>query len=387
MANETKSARVDIMDWLRGNIRTGSMVIALVLLWVVFGIVTDGNFTTIRNLSNVLRQMTILGIMGCGMVLVIASENIDLSVGSAMGFISVLAAHLMRAQEFGVVPTIITALAVGTAIGILNGLIIAYLQVPSFIVTLGGLFIYRGALYGVGRGESISPLPPSFQVIGQGSVSPQWGMILAAVAVLALILATLNTRRSRGRYGLETESVGTMLVKLLVYAAIVFGLVFTINQWKGIPIPLLIAIGVVIVLTFVAERTALGRRIYAIGFNKTAARYSGLPVRKTIAVAFTINGLLAGVAAIVYGARLNAGIPTAGQYMELDVIAAAIIGGASLTGGVGKVWGALLGALIMATVTNGMSILDVKYYYLFVVKGLVIILAVWFDVYMKRKTA
>lgn len=386
MTSETKTTARDMADWLRDNMRTGAMVVALVVLWIAFGLVTDGSFTKIRNISNVLRQMSILAIMGCGMVLVIASENIDLSVGSAMGFMSVLAAHLMRAQEFSVPLTIVLVLLVGIAIGALNGTIIAYLQVPSFIVTLGALFIYRGALYGVGRGESISPLPPTFQVIGQGSLNPAFGMPLAALFVVALVLGSISRRRARARYELPVESLQMMVLKLVIYGAVILAAVYTINSWQGLPIPLLIVLGVVIVLTFVAEQTPLGRRIYAIGFNKTAALYSGLPVRKTVTAAFTINGLLAGVAAVVYAARLNAGVPTAGEFMELDVIAAAIIGGASLTGGVGKVWGAILGALIMATVTNGMSLLDVTYYYLYVVKGAVIIAAVWFDVFMKRRS-
>jgi D-xylose transport system permease protein len=308
-------------------------------------------------------------------------------VGSVLGFISGLAAVMIALNNWNTFPTIVVLLLLGLGIGLAQGVIIAYLKVPAFIVTLGGLFIFRGALFGTTKGISIAPFTKSYQFIGQGYIGKTAGVVLVGATILLLIVMSLRRRRSRIKYKFEVETTRSLILRLVVYAVALVGVILILNSYKGIPLPVLIMIFIVLVLTFLTLKTPFGRKIYAIGGNITAARYAGVNIKRTIAIAFMINGLLAAIAGIVYSARINAGTTIAGQYMELDAIAAAIIGGASLTGGVGRVPGAILGALIMASIDNGMSLLETEFYWQYIVKGLVVVGAVWFDVYSKRKFA
>jgi len=367
------------------DIRTFTMVGGLILLWIFFTYMTDGTFLSIRNISNLTRQMAIVGVLGSGMVLVIVTGNIDLSIGSLLGFLSGIAAVLMVWNGWGTAMTITAVVLIGITVGMLQGIIVAYLSVPAFIVTLGGLLIFRGGLLGVTKSMSIAPFDESYKYIGQAYVSPLVGVILAIAAIVLIMLLAFNKRRSRLKYNYAVESIPKMMGKVALKATLVLGSVILLNQYRGIPVPVFVMILVMIILTFIAEKTTFGRSIYAIGGNIEATKYSGIKVRKNLVIVFMINGLMAALAGIILSARLNAGTPTAGLNMELDAIAAAVIGGTSMSGGAGKVAGAALGALFMATIDNGMSLMNMDAYWQYVVKGIILVTAVWFDIYTKKK--
>lgn len=367
------------------DVRTYTMIASLVLIWVLFSVLTDGKFIGVRNISNLARQMATVGILGAGMVLVIVTGNIDLSVGSLMGLLGGIAAGLMVWQGWGTIETILVVVVLGVLLSGLQGLIIAYTNVPAFIVTLGGLLVFRGVLLGIGKGITIAPLNKDYQMLGQEYLLPILGWILAGVAIVLLIVSFISKRKSRIRYNFQVSSIRKMIASILVFSVLIIGFVLVMNLYKGIPIPVLIMLLIVIIYTFVAQKTTFGRSIYAIGGNLEAAKFSGINVKNKVLTVFLMNGVVCAIAGVVYSARINAGIPAAGQSMELDAIAAAIIGGTSMSGGSGKVAGAILGALFMATLDNGMSLLNLEAFWQSIVKGIILVVAVWFDVYTKER--
>lgn len=368
------------------NVRTYSMIAALVVLWIFFTVTTDGAFISTRNISNLVRQMTIVGILGTGMVLVIVSGGIDLSVGSVVGFVGGLAAALMAWYGWETGPTIIVVLVSGLVIGLLQGSIIAYGGVPAFIVTLGGMLVFRGALLGVTKGITIAPLQKTYVFVGQGYINKTVGMVLALVTIAVLLFDAIRKRESRLKYNLDVESIAFTIVKWILSSALVIFFVTIMNSYMGLPVPVLLMVLLVVIFTFIAEKTTFGRSIYAIGGNIEAAKYAGLNVKRNILIVYILNGLMAAIAGIVMSARLNAGAPAAGMNMELDAIAAAVIGGTSMSGGTGKVAGALLGAFFMATIDNGMSMMNLEAFWQYIVKGFVLVMAVWFDIYTKSRS-
>lgn len=367
------------------NARTYTMVAAMLVLWVIFTLTTSGSFITPRNLSNLMRSMAIVGIMGTGMVLVIVSGGIDLSVGSVMGFLGCVAAALQVWAKWNTFETIVAVLAVSIVIGYLQGVLIARTGVPPFIITLGGMMIFKGGILAVTRGTTVAPLQKDFLDIGQSYIDNTLGIILAVAAVLLLILRDVMNTRTKRRMKGDVEPTGRIIVRWVVVSVIVIGSIVVMNLYKGLPAPVLLMLVLVIIFTFIAEKTTFGRRIYAIGGNIDAARYSGINVKNNIAVVYLLNGLMAAIAGIVLAARLNAGTPQAGMNAELDAIAAAVIGGTSMSGGSGKVAGAILGALIMATIDNGMSMMNLDAFWQYIVKGVILIAAVWFDVRTRAK--
>ena len=369
----------------RFDVRTFTMIGALLILWLVFSYFTDGSFIKVRNISNLLRQMAIVGILGTGMVLVIVTGNIDLSVGSVVGFIGGLAAALQVWQGWSTPAVVATALAAGLVIGLLQGYIVSYLSVPAFIVTLGGMLLFKGGLLGVTKGVSIAPFNESFIYVGVAYLDKTFGLILGIVIVALYALARFNKRKSRAKYGFELESIPALFGKVLFVAVLAIGSIVLLNSYNGIPMPVLLMAVLMAIFTFVAEKTTFGRSIYAMGGNIEATKYSGINVRKNLLVVFILNGMLASIAGMVLAARLNAGAPTSGDKMELDAIAAAVIGGTSMSGGSGRVIGAALGALFMATINNGMSMMNMDAYWQYMVKGVILVTAVWFDIYTKNK--
>lgn len=361
------------------NVRTYTMIAALFILWIIFSFTTDWAFITPRNLSNLMRQMAIVGIMGIGMVLVIVTGGIDLSAGSVMGFISCIAAALQVWAAWGTAATIIVVLLAGLLIGLLTGVLIAYTGVPAFIITLGGQLIFRGAVLAVTQGTTVAPLEKSFLEIGQANIDPTLGYILAAIAVVALLIKEFSAIKAKRKYGLEV-SVPMSIVRWIIYSVVIIAVIIVVNLYKGLPTPVLLMLILVIIFSFITEKTTFGRKVYALGGNMDAAKYSGIDVKKNITVVYLLNGLLDAIAGIVLAARLNAGTPQAGINLELDAIASAVIGGTSMTGGSGKPAGAILGALIMATIDNGMSMMNLDAFWQYIVKGLILVVAVWFDV-------
>lgn len=369
------------------DMRTLTMVMVLVILWVVFSITTEGNFITTRNLSNLVRQTAFTGIMAVGMTLVIVTGGIDLSAGMTMGFIGCVMAVCQVWWGLSTPVTIAIGLVLGVVFGTLQGALIAYTGIAPFIVTLGTQLVFRGGMLAVTSGQTIAPFKESYKFWGTEYVSPTIGWILAAVAVIALLLSELKKRRAKQKYGSLTESMGQMFLRWVISAALIFVAMFILNDFKGMPIPVLVMVIVVIIFTFISQRTTFGRSIYAIGGNVAAARYAGINVKKNLTLVYMLNGLLCAVAAVIYTARLNGGTAQAanGNY-ELDAIASAVIGGTSMTGGVGKVSGAILGAVIMMSIDNGMSMMNLDAYWQFIVKGIILVAAVLFDTQTKNRT-
>jgi D-xylose transport system permease protein len=356
------------------------MILALFVIWLVMFILTNGTFVTPRNLSNLFVQMSIVGVLATGMVLIIISGNIDLSVGSLLGMLGGFAAILQVAYHLDTVTTLVLTILLGAAVGVIQGSIISYLRVPAFIVTLGGLLAFRGVLLGVTNGRTISPVNETFRMIGQEYLPQLPGLILACT--IAALLLVLELVRLRKNHHAEESGIARILPygKALLFPAAVIAFTLVMNNYKGVPIPVMIMLGTIAVFSFIANRSVFGRSIYAIGGNKDASVYSGIRVNPIIFGIFILQGALCAVGAAILTARLNAGTVSAGQNLELDVIAAAVIGGASLAGGVGTVPGAMLGALVMASLNNGLSILNVESFWQYILKGIILVAAVYIDV-------
>ncbi|MFV9568419.1 sugar ABC transporter permease [Thermoanaerobacter mathranii] len=381
----SKTTEKRILNHFKIDIRSYTMILALLGIWIIFSILTHGDFLSPRNLSMLARQMSITAILASGMVLVIVAGHIDLSVGSVAGFTGAIAAILQVIYHWDTVPTIIVTLMAGLAIGVWQGFWIAYRKVPAFIVTLSSMLVFRGGILLITKGVTISPLKQDFTVVGQGYIPPLFSVILAVVAGVLYVFMDLKNRNSRIKYGLSVPSWGIELAKIA--GVLIFIALFTsvMISYEGIPVPVLLVLVIVILLTFVAQNTTFGRYVYAIGGNKEAAAYSGINIAKTNMTIFLIMGVLSAIAGIVLTSRLNAATTSAGNLFELDAIASAIIGGTSTLGGEGTVPGAILGALIMASIDNGMSLMNIDYSILTIVKGLVLVLAVWVDISTKKR--
>jgi D-xylose transport system permease protein len=357
-----------------------ALLLAVAAIWVFFHIATDGAFATPRNLSNLLRQMSITGMLACGMVFVIIAGEIDLSVGSLLGLLGGVAAVLTVNLQWNTWAAVAAVLALGMLIGLFNGLWVTRMRVPSFIVGLGGMLVYRGALLGLTHGGTVAPVPDDLVYLGQGYVPPTLSTILG-VAIF-VIVATLTVLRRRRRAALAIRQLPSWAdaLKVLAIGIALAGFVFELNRYGGVPLPVLLLLGLLGVFTYIGNQTVFGRHIYAVGGNMQATRLSGVNVDRVKLVVFGIMGLMCAFAGLINTARLAAGSPSAGDHGELDAIAACFIGGASMRGGSGTVHGALIGALVMASLDNGMSMMDVENYWQLIVKGSILVLAVWVDV-------
>ncbi len=357
-----------------------ALLIAIAIIWGFFSFMTDGGFVTPRNLSNLLRQMSVTGILACGMVLVIIAGEIDLSVGSLLGLLGGIAALLDVSHHLPLALNLVLALGFGLALGLLNGYLTAYLGIPSFIVGLGGMLAFRGILLGITGGLTIAPVSDNMVYLGQGYLPPQMGVALGiALFVLALAL-TWMSRMNRSRHGLPLAALWRDALKVVVIGAVLLAFVRTLNSYDGIPVPVLLLLALLGLFSYVSTQTVFGRRIYSVGSNMEATRLSGVNVQAVKLWVFGIMGVMCALAGLVNTARLAAGSPSAGNMGELDAIAACFIGGTSMRGGSGTIYGALIGALVMASLDNGMSMLDVGTYWQMIVKGSILVLAVWVDV-------
>ena len=367
------------------NLQVYIMLIAIAVIMAFFSVATDGAYLSPRNISNLLRQTSITGILAIGMVFVIISAEIDLSVGSLMGLLGGFAAIADVWWGFPLPATIIATIALGLIFGIWNGWWVAYRKVPSFIVTLAGYLAFRGILIGLTNGTTVSPISGTMTVIGQGYLSDIAGVILGGIAVIGFVLWGNYQRRSRQQLQLEVSALSKDFTKYALFAVIVLGAIYLLNDYRGIPFPVLVLAVLAILGLFLSRKTSFGRHVYAIGGNIDAAKLSGINVEKTKLILFAMNGVLVAIAGLILSARLGAGSPSAGQNAELDAIAACVIGGASLAGGVGSVFGVVIGALIIASLDNGMSMLDVPTFWQYIVKGGILLLAVWIDTSNKKK--
>ncbi|WP_186258462.1 sugar ABC transporter permease [Burkholderia gladioli] len=357
-----------------------ALLVAVAAIWLLFSILTHGAFITPRNLSNLLRQMSITGMLACGMVFVIIAGEIDLSVGSLLGLLGGVAAILDQVLGWPVAATVPTVMALGVAIGLFNGWWSTYRGVPSFIVGLGGMLAYRGILLGLTHGSTIAPVSDGFVAIGQAYLPPRIGDALAVLIFALLVFVAVRQRGARRRYQLAVPPLWQDVAKMVAAGLIIAAFVATLDGYGGIPVPVLIVLALLGAFSWIATQTVFGRRIYSVGSNLEATRLSGINTDRVKLAIFALMGLMCAFAGIVNTARLAAGSPSAGNMGELDAIAACFIGGTSMRGGAGTVHGALIGALVMASLDNGMSMLDVDAYWQMIVKGSILVLAVWIDV-------
>lgn len=357
-----------------------ALLLALAIIWIFFHIATDGAFISSRNLSNLLRQTSITGMLACGMVFVIIAGEIDLSVGSLLGLLGGVAAVLTVNLQWSSWLTVVLVLLLGLLAGLFNGFIVTKLRVPSFIVGLGGMLAYRGILQGITHGATIAPVPADMVYLAEGYLSPTLSTLLAVMIFAVMAVLTFTRRRRRTMLSMPQAAVWSDALKLAVIGAVLAMFVSMLNRYSGVPLPVLLLLALLAIFTYVGSQTVLGRHIYAVGGNVEASRLSGINVAGVKLMVFGLMGLMCAFAGIINTARLAAGSPSAGTNGELDAIAACFIGGTSMRGGAGTVHGALIGALVMASLDNGMSMMDVDNYWQLIVKGSILVIAVWIDV-------
>ncbi len=366
--------------------RAYTMLFALAAIWLFFHYLTGGVFLSARNFSNLMLQTSVTGVLAVGMLMVIITGQIDLSVGSLVGLTGGISAAVLTWLGWGLVPSLVAAVIVGLLISSFQGILVAYANIPAFIVTLGGLLAWRGAILGISKGKTIPISSKSYRSIGQCFVAGYAGWALAAGAVIAVALLVVQRHQARIRHGLTSQGWVSLVWQIGVPSVVILTFVYALNSYAGVPIPVMILLVVALAGVVVTQNTTFGRYLYAIGGNPEAARLSGISLRKHILAVFCLMGTLAGVASVIYTARVASASPDAGNLLELDAIAACVIGGTSLMGGRGTVFGAIVGALIMASLDNGMSLKSVEPYVQYLVKGAVLVTAVGFDMLGRRRS-
>lgn len=363
------------------------LIIAFLLIILIFGVLTGGEFLSSRNISNLFTQMSVIALLAIGMTLILIVAEIDLSVGSVVGLTGGIAAILQVWYGWDTWMVILAAVGIGVLIGLFQGWWVAYLSVPSFIVTLAGMLIFRGILIGISNGQTIAPLKDSFKAIGTSYLPYLPGYIIAFVSIALLYYVKIRQRNKRRNLGLSLEKGIISYGKITIYSLLILLIVYMLNRYFGIPVPFIIVMVVGLIIAFVSLNTSFGRNLYAIGGNPEAAALSGINSKRNKLIVFVIMGALAGLAGILLTGRLNAATTSAGTSYEMDAIAACVIGGTSLAGGKGFVIRSILGALIMASIDNGMSMMNLEAFWQYIVKGTILLLAVWFDIYSRKKSA
>ncbi|MGW0466705.1 multiple monosaccharide ABC transporter permease [Streptomyces sp. NPDC003027] len=387
------SAGALLLQAVRANMRQYGMLVALAFLVVLFQIWTDGTLLLPNNVSNLIQQNSYILILAMGMMIVIIAGHIDLSVGSLAAFVGALSAVLMVRHDMPWFLALVLCLLVGALAGAWQGYFIAYLGIPSFIVTLAGMLLFRGLTQIFLEGRSLAPFPEGFQNIAKGFI-PEMGpytqyhnptLLLGLLTVVLLLLREWRDRNRQLAYELEVLPAGLWALKCVAMTAAVVAFTLTLASFHGVPIVMLVMCALLIGLGYVMRNAVVGRHVYALGGNKAAAKLSGVKDKRVTFLVFVNMGVLAALAGCVYAARLNAGTPQAGLNFELEAIAAAFIGGASMSGGVGTVMGAVIGGLVLGVLNNGMSLVGIGTDYQQVIKGLVLLAAVGFDVWNKRR--
>mgnify|MGYP001770505807 CR=1 FL=1 len=366
------------------DIRAYTMIGALIAIWIFFGMLNE-TFLSARNLSNLFTQMSVTAILAIGMVLVIVAGHIDLSVGSIVGLTGGIAAILSNWMGMPTSVVIICTLLAGALVGFVQGWLVAYRAIPAFIVTLGGMMIFRGALMGITKSTTIPIFDAQFIALGSAYFTNVFGIVLAVIAIVSLFVSTFRKRKSRQQYGFTVSPLPIEIAKLLVISVLILLFVLTMNSYKGIPFPIIFVIALALIFSFIATKTTFGRHVYAIGGNVEAARLSGINIQRHTMMLFVFTGLLSAIAALVLTARLSSATISAGQMYELDAIAACVIGGTSLMGGSGTIIGAMIGAMVMTSLDNGMSLLGMETFWQYIVKGSILILAVWIDIASRKR--
>lgn len=384
------------LSYLAGQLRQLGLFIALIAIVILLQVLTNGVTLSPRNVSNLVVQNSYILILAIGMVMVIIAGHIDLSVGSVVAVIGALAGVLNNKMDLPWLPTIILCLAAGALVGAWQGFWIAYFKIPAFIVTLGGMLAFRGLAQILLKNTQISPFDETFRKIGSGFLPDLGGgtsylepltMILAVLSVIALVAQGVLARRGRARNGLVLEPLLWFLLKNVFMAALVLVIAWQLASYRGTPIVLVILGFLVVAYSAVMANSVFGRQVYAIGGNLRAAELSGVNASRASFLLFVNMGVLSAIAGLVFTAQLNLAGPSAGNGFELDAIAAVFIGGAAVTGGIGTVGGAIVGGLIIGILNNGMTILGVGTEWQEFIKGMVLLAAVAFDVFNKRRAA
>lgn len=383
-----------VSELFKKNIRQYGMIIALVFITILFQVLTEGILLKPLNITNLILQNSYILVLAIGMVLVIITGHIDLSVGSIAAFIGALSAIMMVDLQLPVYLAVILSLAAGALIGAWQGFWIAYIKIPAFIVTLAGMLLFRGLTMIVLGGQSIAPFPKTFQRISSGFI-PDWlggGGIHLLTITLGILLSVLyiwqefKDRRTQIKYNFDTAPIWMFATKMVLLVAVINVFTFVLATYNGLPNILIILFFLIVIYSFVMNRMVAGRHIYAIGGNEKAASLSGVKTKRVTFWVFVNMGALAALSGLIFAARLNSATPKAGINFELDAIAACFIGGASASGGIGTVIGAIIGGLVMGVMNNGMSLIGLGVDWQQGIKGLVLLLAVAFDIYNKSKT-
>jgi putative multiple sugar transport system permease protein len=386
----------DLQRVLRQNIRDYGMFIALFVIWGVFAVTTDGVFLSSRNLSNLLNQFGYIAVLGIGVTLVIVIRHIDLSIGFLAGFLGAVAAIGLTFWGVPVWLVIPAVLLLGALLGVWPGLLVARLGIPAFVATLAGFLIYRGAILVVTEGSGTIIIGDDiFNAIGNGFIPDIPGelwpgkhllTLLVGVAAIALLVYNeIKGRRNKAAYGFEILPMNIFVLKLAFMALLIGALVWVLAGYNGLSWTVVVVLIVLAVYHFITTQTVLGRHIYAVGGNPEAAELSGINVKRITVLVFSQMGMLAALSGMLFASRLQSATTTAGQAWELDAIAAAYVGGVSAAGGVGRVTGAVIGALVMASLTSGMNLMGTGISYQYIVRGIILVLAVIFDVATRNR--
>lgn len=387
-----------IRNLLPGNVRDYGMFIALFVIMAFFAVMTDGIFISSRNIVNLVNQTGYIAVLAVGMTLVIVIRHIDLSVGYLSGFLGAIAATALVSWGMTVYTAIPLVMAFGVLAGLLSGFLVAQLKIPAFVATLAGWLGYRGALQLVTRGVGTIIIPnDAFNAIGNGFIPDIPGLvirpevhsltlILGAVGVLAYIVTEINNRRNLRGYESEILPMGMFILKLAFITAIIGAITWILAGYRGLSWTAVVVLLVLLVYHFITTKTVIGRHIYAVGGNPEAADLSGISVNKVTLAVFGSMGMLSGLSGILFASRLQSATPTAGTLFELDAIAAAFVGGVSAGGGVGQVFGSLIGAFVMTSLTSGMNLMGIDISYQYIVRATVLAAAVVFDVATRRST-
>lgn len=392
--NPVENKFTERISHVLGDLGKNGIFIALIAVVVLFSILTNGILLRPQNISNLVVQNGYILVLAIGMVMVIIAGHIDLSVGSVAAFVG--ACSGVFAVQWGL-PwwlSVILSLGIGALVGVWQGFWVAFVGIPAFIVTLAGMLIFRGLALVVLGNANIGSFPAEYRALGNGFLSDVFGEFeidpltlgVGALAIVILIVQQVRTRRGRQKYGQDVEPMAWFITKLVLVSAAIGFFAYSLASYKGIPVTLIILAVLVLVYGIVMNRTVFGRHIYAIGGNRHAAELSGVKTRRVDFWLFVNMGVLAALAGLIFTARLNLAGPKAGDGFELEAISAAFIGGAAVQGGVGTIGGAIIGGLIIGVLNNGMSILGIGIEWQQAVKGLVLLLAVAFDVYNKRRS-
>nr|WP_129408266.1 sugar ABC transporter permease [Marinitoga lauensis] len=386
----------ELKTLLKKHIREYGMYIALVIIMLIFSFLTDGLFLSARNISNLFNQMGYIAVLAVGMTLVIVIRHIDLSVGFGSGFLGAIAAILMMQHNMPVLPTILIVFALGIIFGLINGFFISFIGLPSFVMTLAGMLIFRGGLLvATQKTGTIIISNDTFNEIGNGYIPDFFHnenihvttLLIGIIIILFYIYFEIKRRNNKIKYNFEVLSIPIFILKILLISSIVGYLFWILASYNGLSWTFVIVLIVTFIYHIMTTKTALGRHIYAVGGNPEAAKLSGISLNKITLFVFGSMGLLTALSGILYASRFQSATPTAGTLFELDAIAAAYVGGVSAAGGVGKVTNSIVGALVMASLINGMNLIGVGISFQYIIRGAVLIAAVVFDIKTRSKAS